>query len=51
MVIVINSVTGGFGWEDIAWFAASTIWLLVFDYSQLSNHIVWLPLYRMISEK
>ena len=51
MVIVINSVTSGFGWEDIAWFAASTVWLPVFDYSQLSNYTVWLQLYRMINEK
>ena len=51
MVIEINSVTGGFSWEDIAWFAASTVWLPVFDYNQLSNYTVWLPLYGMISEK
>ena len=38
MVIVINSVIGGFSWVDLVWLAASTVWLQVSDYSQLSNY-------------
>ena len=38
MVIVINSVIGGFGRKDWVWFAASTVQLYVLDYSQLSDH-------------
>ena len=44
MVIVINSVIGGFGWVDLEWLAASTVWLQVSEYSQLSNYTVWLQL-------
>ena len=40
LVIVINSVIGGFSWVDLVWLAASTVWLQVFDYSQLSNYTV-----------
>ena len=32
MVIVINSVIGGFSWVDLVWLAASTVRLQVFDY-------------------
>ena len=51
MVIVINSVIGGFEWKDYVWLAASTIQLQVSDYSQLSNYTVRLQLSSMISEK
>ena len=34
MAIVINSVIGGFSWVDLVWLAASTVQLLVPDYSQ-----------------
>ena len=51
MVIVINSVIGGFSQVDLVWLAASTVQLQVFDYSQLSDFTVWLQLYKMISEK
>ena len=44
MVIVINSVIGGFGWVELEWLAASTIQLQVSDYSQLSDYTVWLQL-------
>ena len=46
MVIVINSAINGFGWMHlhVVWFAASTVWLQVSDYSQRSE-------YRMTSEK
>ena len=50
MVIVINSVIGGFSWVDLVWLAASTVQLLVPDYSQLSDYTVWLQLYRVTSE-
>ena len=30
---------------------ASTIWLQMSDYSQMSHYIIWLQLYRIISEK
>ena len=30
MVIVINSVIGGFSWVDLVWLAASTVQLQVF---------------------
>ena len=33
-----NSVIDGFGWVDLVWFAASTVRLQVFDYSQLSDY-------------
>ena len=38
MVIVINSVIGGFSWVDLVWLAASTVWLQVSDYSQLFDY-------------
>ena len=44
MVIVINSVIGGFGWVDLEWLATSTVRLQVSEYSQLSNYFVWLQL-------
>ena len=50
MVIVINSVIGGFSWVDLVRLAASTVHLLVPDYSQLSNYTVRLQLYRVTSE-
>ena len=37
MVIVINSMIGGFSWVDLVWLAASTVWLQVSNNSQLSN--------------
>ena len=51
MVIVINSVIGGFSWVDLVWLATSTVRLKVSDYSQLSDYTVRLQLYRMIGEK
>ena len=51
MVIVFNSVIGGFGWVDLVWLTTSTAQLQVSDYSQLSDYIVRLQLYRMISKK
>ena len=51
MVIVINSVIGGFSWVDLVWLAASTVRLQVSNYSQLSDYTIRLQLYRMISEK
>ena len=50
IVIFINSVIGGFSWVDLVWLAASTVWLQVSSYSQLSNYTVQLQLYRVISE-
>ena len=50
MVIVINSVIGGFSWVDLVCLAASTVQLLVPDYSQLSDYTVRLQLYRVTSE-
>ena len=38
MAIVINSVIGGFGWVDLIWLVASTVWSQVSNYSQLSNN-------------
>ena len=38
MVIVINSVIGGFIWVDLVWLAASTVLLQVSDYSQLFDY-------------
>ena len=38
MVIVINSVIGGFSRVDLVWLAASTFRLQVSDYSQLSDY-------------
>ena len=38
-------------WVDLLWFATLTVWLQMSDYSQLSDYIVRLQLYRMISEK
>ena len=38
MVIVINSVIGGFCWVDLVWLAASIVWLQVSNYRQLSNY-------------
>ena len=44
MVIVINTVIGGFSWTDSVWLTASTAGLHVSDYSQLSdyNYTEWL---------
>ena len=44
MVIVIDSVIGGFSWVDLVWLAASTVRLQVSNYSQLSDYncIEWL---------
>ena len=38
MVIVINSVIGGFSWMDLVWFAARNDQLQVSNYSQLSDY-------------
>ena len=38
-------------WVDLLWFATLTVWLQMSDFSQLSDYIVRLQLYRMISEK
>ena len=48
MVIVINSVIGGFSWVDLVCLAASTVQLLVPDYSQLSDYSCteWLVKYK-----
>ena len=48
MVIVINSVIGGFSWVDLAWLAASNVRLQVSDNSQLSDHncTEWLVRYK-----
>ena len=46
-----NYVIDGFGWADLVWLAASTVWLQVSNYSQLSDYTVRLQLYRMINEK
>ena len=43
MVIVINSVIGGFDRKDQVWLGTSTV--------RLSNYTVRLQLYRTISEK
>ena len=51
VIIVINSVIGVFDWKNLVWLAASAVLLQVSDYSQMSNYIVQLQLYRMISEK
>ena len=51
MVIVINSVIGGFSWVDLVRLAASTVQLPVSDHSQLSDYTVQLQLFKMISEK
>ena len=40
MVIVINSVIGGFSWVDLVWLAASPARLQVSDYSQQSDYTV-----------
>mgnify|MGYP006891491944 CR=1 FL=1 len=50
MVIVINSVIGGFSWMDSVCLAASTVLLQVSVYSQPSDYTVRLQLYIMISE-
>ena len=49
MVIVINSVIGGFSWVNLVWSVASTVRLQVSDYSQRSDYTVRLQLYRVIS--
>ena len=48
MVIVINSVIGGFSWVDLAWLAASNVRLQVSDNSQLSDYncTEWLVKYK-----
>ena len=51
MVIVINSVIGGFSWVDLVRLAASTVQLPVSDHSQLSDYTVRLQLFKMISKK
>ena len=51
MVIVINSVIGGFSWVDLVRLAASTVQLPVSDHSQLSDYTVQLQLFKMNSEK
>ena len=51
MVIVINSVIGGFSWVDLVRLAASTVQLPVSNHSQLSDYTVRLQLFKMISEK
>ena len=51
MVIVINSVIGGFSWLDLVRLAASTVQLPVSDHSQLSDYTVRSQLFKMISEK
>ena len=51
VIIVINSVIDAFDWKNLVWLAASAVLLQVSDYSQMSNYIVQLQLYRMISEK
>ena len=43
MVIVINSVIGGFSWVYLEWLAASTVWLQVSDYSQQSDYTADAP--------
>ena len=51
MVIVINSVIGGFSWVDLVRLAASTVQLPVSDHCQLFDYTVRLQLFKMISEK
>ena len=51
VIIVIKSVIGAFDWKNLVWLAGSAALLQVSDYSQMSNYIVQLQLYRMISEK
>ena len=51
MVIVVNSVIGGFSRVDLVRLAASTVQLPVSNYSQLSDYTVRLQLFKMISEK
>ena len=51
MVIVINSVIGGFSWVDLVRLTASTVQLPVSDHSQLSDYTVRLQLFKMIIEK
>ena len=50
MVIVINSVIGGFSWVDLVWLAASTVSLQASDDSRLSDYTVRFQLYLVISE-
>ena len=40
MVIVINSVIGGFSWVDLVWMPASTVRFQVSNYSKLSDYTV-----------
>ena len=40
MVILINSVIGGFSCVELVWLAASTVRLYVPDYSHLSDYTV-----------
>ena len=55
MVLVVNSVIGGFSWVDLVWLAVLTVRIQVFDYNNwlitLSDYTFWLQLYRMISKK
>ena len=50
MVMVINSVIGGFDWKDQVWLATSAVRLSNYTV-RLSNYTVRLQLYRTISEK
>ena len=51
MVILFDSVIGGFGLVDLLWLTTSTVRLQVSDYGQLSDYTVRLQLYRTISKK
>ena len=51
MVIVINTVIGGFSWVGLLRLAASTVQLPVSNHSQLSDYTVQLQLFKMISKK
>ena len=51
MVNVINSVTGGFSSVNVVELAALTLWLQLFDYSQLSYYTMQLQLHRTSNEK
>ena len=51
IVIVINSVVGGFLWVDLVWLAALTVPLQASYCNQLSDYTFRLQFYRKISEK
>ena len=46
MVLVVNSVIGGFSWVDLVWLAVLTVRIQVFDYNNwlitLSDYTFWL---------